>query len=71
MKRIALVTVSAVVAGTIWFSMAGDKRESLLPFSTVIEGRAEQNTSDHSSSADNQTASKKSRTESQRYPFSN
>ncbi|WP_199437322.1 chromosome partitioning protein ParA [Vibrio owensii] len=59
MKRIALVTVSAVVAGTIWFSMAGDKGESLLPFSAVIEGRAEQNTSDHSSSSANQTASKK------------
>ncbi|GEA24354.1 hypothetical protein VH1807_contig00051-0002 [Vibrio harveyi] len=59
MKRVALVTVSAVVAGTIWFSMAGDKGESLLPFSAVIEGRAEQNTSDHSSSSANQTASKK------------
>lgn len=59
MKRISLVIVSAVVAGTIWFSMAGDKGESLLPFSAVIEGRAEQNTSDHSSSSANQTASKK------------
>ncbi|QLK44186.1 chromosome partitioning protein ParA [Vibrio owensii] len=58
MKRIALVTVSAVVAGTIWFSMAGDKRESLLPFSSVIEGRAEQDASGNSS-AENQTASKK------------
>lgn len=58
MKRIALVTVSAVVAGTIWFSMASDKRESLLPFSSVIEGRAEQGTSGRSS-ADNHTASKK------------
>ncbi|GAB7222710.1 hypothetical protein VoSk93_19260 [Vibrio owensii] len=59
MKRVALVTVSAVVAGTIWFSMAGDKRESFLPFSSVIEGRAEQDTSAHSSSSVNQTASKK------------
>lgn len=59
MKRIALVTVSAVVAGTIWFSMASNKRESLLPFSSVIEGRAEQDTSGHSSSSVNQAASKK------------
>ncbi|CAE6914944.1 hypothetical protein ACOMICROBIO_NCLOACGD_02379 [Vibrio sp. B1ASS3] len=58
MRRISLVIVSAVVAGMIWFSMAGDKGESLLPFSSVIEGRAEQSTSGHSS-ADNHTASKK------------
>lgn len=59
MRRVALVAVSAVVAGTIWFSMAGDKRESLLPFSSVIEARAEQDASGNSSSSANQTASKK------------
>lgn len=59
MKRIALVTVSAVVAGTIWFSMAGDKSESLLPFSSVNERRAEHDTRGNSSSSANQTASKK------------
>ncbi|CAH1536457.1 Chromosome partitioning protein ParA [Vibrio jasicida] len=59
MKRVALITVSAVVAGTIWLSIAGDKSESLLPFSSVFEGRAEQDTRDHSSSPENQNADKK------------
>ncbi|UMM02020.1 chromosome partitioning protein ParA [Vibrio campbellii] len=41
MKPIALITVSAVVAGTIWFSANGGKSESLLPLSSAPEKTSE------------------------------
>ncbi|YCO02538.1 chromosome partitioning protein ParA [Vibrio sp. VNB-15] len=59
MKRIALVTVSAVVAGTIWFSMAGDKSERLVPFSSAFESASALPSSGDSSFSGNQTTTVK------------
>ncbi|EMB9227611.1 chromosome partitioning protein ParA [Vibrio harveyi] len=58
MKRIALVTVSAVVAGTIWFSSKGEKSESFLPFSSVLESATNPQVAASTSSTTNQTANK-------------
>lgn len=46
MKPIALITVSAVVAGTIWFSVNGGKSDSLLPLSSALEKVSEPQAND-------------------------
>lgn len=58
MKPIALITVSAVVAGTIWFSANGGKRESLLPLSSAPEKTSEPQTNEGASLAVSQSTGK-------------
>ncbi|MHA7228840.1 chromosome partitioning protein ParA [Vibrio campbellii] len=58
MKPIALITVSAVVAGTIWFSANGGKSESLLPLSSALEKVSEPQANDGASLAVNQSTGK-------------
>ncbi|HDM8216063.1 chromosome partitioning protein ParA [Vibrio campbellii] len=58
MKPIALITVSAVVAGTIWFSANGGKSESLLPLSSALEKVSEPQANDGASLAVSQSTGK-------------
>ncbi|MHB9955006.1 chromosome partitioning protein ParA [Vibrio campbellii] len=58
MKPIALITVSAVVAGTIWFSAKGGKSESLLPLSSALEKVSEPQANDGASLAVSQSTGK-------------
>ncbi|MGR2666591.1 chromosome partitioning protein ParA [Vibrio campbellii] len=58
MKPIALITVSAVVAGTIWFSAKGGKSESLLPLSSASEKVSEPQTNNGPSLGASQSTSK-------------
>ncbi|MDK9770991.1 chromosome partitioning protein ParA [Vibrio sp. B181a] len=58
MKPIALITVSAVVAGTIWFSANGGKRDSLLPLSSTPEKTSEPQTNEGASLAVSQSTGK-------------
>ncbi|MCE7728795.1 chromosome partitioning protein ParA [Vibrio campbellii] len=58
MKPIALITVSAVVAGTIWFSAKGGKSESLLPLSSASEKVSEPQANDGASLAVSQSTGK-------------
>ncbi|WP_404969563.1 chromosome partitioning protein ParA [Vibrio campbellii] len=58
MKPIALITVSAVVAGTIWFSANGGKSESLLPLSSALEKTSEPQTNEGASLAVSQSTGK-------------
>ncbi|HDM8240007.1 chromosome partitioning protein ParA [Vibrio campbellii] len=58
MKPIALITVSAVVAGTIWFSANGGKSESLLPLSSAPEKTSEPQAHKGASVAVNQSTGK-------------
>ncbi|UTZ40913.1 chromosome partitioning protein ParA [Vibrio campbellii] len=58
MKPIALITVSAVVAGTIWFSANGGKSESLLPLSSALEKVSEPQAHKGASLAVNQSTGK-------------
>ncbi|MCC4222405.1 chromosome partitioning protein ParA [Vibrio campbellii] len=58
MRPIALITVSAVVAGTIWFSANGGKSESLLPLSSALEKVSEPQANDGASLAVNQSTGK-------------
>ncbi len=58
MKPIALITVSAVVAGTIWFSANGGKSESLLPLSSAPEKTSEPQTNEGASLAVSQSTGK-------------
>ncbi|CAE6915366.1 hypothetical protein ACOMICROBIO_LMKGKHOH_02980 [Vibrio sp. B1FIG11] len=58
MKPIALITVSAVVAGTIWFSANGGKSGSLLPLSSALEKVSEPQTNDGASLGVSQSTGK-------------
>lgn len=58
MKPIALITVSAVVAGTIWFSANGGKSESLLPLSSAPEKTSEPQANEGASLAESQSTGK-------------
>ncbi|MHA2814465.1 chromosome partitioning protein ParA [Vibrio campbellii] len=58
MKPIALITVSAVVAGTIWFSANGGKSDSLLPLSSALEKTSEPQTNEGASLAVSQSTGK-------------
>ncbi|OPH55748.1 chromosome partitioning protein ParA [Vibrio campbellii] len=58
MKPIALITVSAVVVGTIWFSAKGGKSESLLPLSSALEKVSEPQANDGASLAVSQSTGK-------------
>ncbi|PQJ45745.1 chromosome partitioning protein ParA [Vibrio campbellii] len=58
MKPIALITVSAVVAGTIWFSANGGKSESLLPLSSALEKVSEPQANEGASLAVSQSTGK-------------
>ncbi|NIY89351.1 chromosome partitioning protein ParA [Vibrio campbellii] len=58
MKPISLITVSAVVAGTIWFSGKGGKSESLLPLSSAPEKTSEPQANDGASLAMSQSTDK-------------
>lgn len=58
MKPIALITVSAVVAGTIWFSAKGGKSESLLPLSSALEKVSEPQANEGASLAVSQSTGK-------------
>lgn len=58
MKPISLITVSAVVAGTIWFSANGGKSESLLPLSSALEKVSEPQTNDGASLTVSQSTGK-------------
>ncbi|WP_043882961.1 chromosome partitioning protein ParA [Vibrio campbellii] len=58
MKPIALITVSAVVVGTIWFSANGGKSESLLPLSSAPEKTSEPQAHKGASVAVNQSTGK-------------
>ena len=58
MKPIALITVSAVVAGTIWFSANGGKSESLLPLSSALEKVSEPQANDGASLTVSQSTGK-------------
>ncbi|MFM2611033.1 chromosome partitioning protein ParA [Vibrio campbellii] len=58
MKPIALITVSAVVAGTIWFSANGGKSESLLPLPSALEKVSEPQTNNGPSLGASQSTSK-------------
>lgn len=58
MKPIALITVSAVVAGTIWFSTNGGKSDSLLPLSSALKKVSESQANDGASLAVSQSTGK-------------
>lgn len=58
MKPIALITVSAVVAGTIWFSANRGKSDSLLPLSSALEKTSEPQANDGASLAVSQSTGK-------------
>ena len=58
MKPIALITVSAVVAGTIWFSVNGGKSDSLLPLSSALEKVSEPQANEGASLALSQSTGK-------------
>lgn len=58
MKPIALITVSAVVAGTIWFSANEGKSDSLLPLSSAPEKTSEPQTNEGASLAVSQSTGK-------------
>ncbi|MGR2700940.1 chromosome partitioning protein ParA [Vibrio campbellii] len=58
MKPNALITVSAVVAGTIWFSAKGGKSDSLLPLSSALEKVSDPQANDGASLAVSQSTGK-------------